>query len=90
MVCGGGIVSEIFPPLDLLENLGNVFDNKLERAGKKTRQLRAGNTINFKSLTLFQRMEDDKANLVVSDHRQLKNIQRVYLSEVLFKGKAFS
>ena len=36
MVCGGGIVSEIFPPLDLLENLGNVFDNKLERAGKKT------------------------------------------------------
>ena len=35
MVCGGGIVSEIFPPRDLLENLGNVVDNQLKRAGKK-------------------------------------------------------
>jgi hypothetical protein len=34
MVCGGGTVSETFPPRDLLENLGNAEDNQLERAGK--------------------------------------------------------
>ena len=37
MVCGGGIVSETFPPRDLLENLGNVDDNQLERAEKDLR-----------------------------------------------------
>jgi hypothetical protein len=34
MVWGGGIVSETFPPRDLLENLGKVDDNQLERAEK--------------------------------------------------------
>lgn len=32
IVCGGGTVSEIFPPRDLLENLGKVEDNQLARA----------------------------------------------------------
>ena len=34
MVCEGGTVSETFPPRDLLENLGNVDDNQLDRAGE--------------------------------------------------------
>ena len=34
MVCGGGTVSETFPPRDLLENLGKVDDSQLERAEK--------------------------------------------------------
>ena len=39
MVCGGGTVSETFPPRDLLENLGNVDDSQLARAEKGLQNL---------------------------------------------------